>query len=64
MINEGIIVGVLVEMIREMVYGYLLFDFVVQFFYNKIPVDKFDITTTLVEKFNNEVKNGIYPPFP
>ena len=25
-------------------------------FYNKIPDDKFDITTTLVEKFNNEVK--------
>ena len=25
-------------------------------FYNKLPGDKFDITTTLVENFNNEVK--------
>ena len=33
-------------------------------FYNKLPDYKFDITTTLVENFNNEVKKGIYPPFP
>ena len=25
-------------------------------FYNKLPDDKFDITTTLVENLNNEVK--------
>ena len=25
-------------------------------FYNKLPGDKFDITTTLVENFNSEVK--------
>ena len=28
----------------------------INMFYNKIPDDKFDITTTLVEKFYNEVK--------
>ena len=33
-------------------------------FYNKLPDYKFEITTTLVENFNNEVKKGIHPPFP
>ena len=29
-------------------------------FYNKLPDDKFDITTTLVEIFNSEVKEKGY----
>ena len=34
-------------------------------FYNKLPDDKFDITTTLVEKLNNEVKEkGFIHHFP
>ena len=28
-------------------------------FYNKLPDDKFDITTTLVENLNNEVKEKL-----
>ena len=28
-------------------------------FYNKLPDDKFDITTTLVEKLKNEVKEKV-----
>ena len=34
-------------------------------FYNKLPDDKFDITTTLVENLNNEVKEkGFIHHFP
>ena len=34
-------------------------------FYNKLPNDKFDITTTLVENLNNEVKEkGFIHHFP